>query len=520
MSLDGWLVIGAAGLLIALLGVWARRSPRRLVAILAIGAAAAAAALLPTDEWLVQRLTILHEGNSERTLQALFGRGHIRDGLVNLWHDASPGQVLPIIAGIRLNLAATVLFVGGLLLAVTEVLRPTRAGMAFLLLLGVSSPLVILPAFSELPSALVNLYFVAALLPARLIARGEATGALRLGSATLLGALAVLMVRARLEMLILVVPGGAVLLAPLLGMAPAAARIENRTVAFCGWLMGHPARLVAAVALCLVAERGVQNVARGHASWAAAAFNPFDLVVFRLPAVIAEASSLGLALLCCLGWFYALKRWRAYAGLSISLLILGRLYLSASHGVDAETFRYLTYIGAALLLLSALGVEQLRLAITARLDGRTLPRAWVAALALLCIPFGGDVDDQFRLLAPAESDAEQREARFLANQLLERRDCTFVAPVADVAGPMVLVLRAGEDRRIVSSLDEASELAPASGCTLLYAGLDCHLVDGLDCSGHAGDVVASEHFVAERYSDNREYGFMTSHITLRLRRLR
>jgi len=452
-----------------------------LIAGLAVGV------FLDPQELDPSLITILHEGNTEHVIRALWGSGHhgpLWDAA--RWAVSSLGgyeNVLPIRVIVTVNLSLAALNLMGLVLAARLALKQWPVALLIGLTVALS-PLFINSALSELSAQLVLTLC---------LAMGAALAALQSARSLSLVALALLTIALGLIRAEWVLAGGLISSA-----AIAVPHLEARK-AGPPWL--GP---VAALALFAAVFWGAPMLLEGErASYLTQGLTPTDWGPLAMPVVYAMGLGLGLL---GLGLFGAVKmlqesRW---IGVPLALVLLTRMYTEASHRGQApyETLRY-----AQLMLPLVLGCAVLgwRVALeqtpwTGRARALFIGALVVLHLAPLGEPVAQALFPHHHLAsgplyeAPLDRD-QQREARALVELIEERSDCVAVAVSARdpkptdpiegwdyvfFGGPLAGPLTAGRD---VTRLPAHLKNLGSPRCARFFSGLDCHVEGYEGCDG-------------------------------------
>ncbi len=424
-------------------------------------------------------ITLLHEGNTEHVIRALWGSGHHGP----LWDAARWGlssvggyeELLPIRVIVTLNLLLAAMNVVAIILAARLVTG--RWWAALLVGLTVStSPLFINSALSELSSQLILTIG---------LAMGAAIASLGRERAWATIALVLLTASLGLVRAEWALAGGLITLAAL-----AVPWFEGRTV--------EPRWLAPALAVVLgiAAWWGAPMILEGErATYLGQGLNPTDWGPLVAPLVYAMGMGLGLVGLMIIGAgrLLTLGRW---VGVPLALVVLTRMYTEASHRGQApyETLRYAQLM---LPLVVACGLVGWRVLLAEVTWTGTRRSALIGAVVVLHLaplgePLARAVFPHHHLAssplygAPLDRD-QQREARALIALIEETSDCAAVAVSARdpkptdpiegwdyvfFGGPIAGPLTAERDPERLST--HLKNLGSAR-CARFFSGLDCHV---------------------------------------------
>lgn len=471
------------------------------VGLAAAGLAGGAALLtaLPDTALPADALVALHEGRGTLALAHLRGHGV---------HAGQPyREVLAALSGdtphlrdaVRLHLAAALAGLGVLFGLLRH--APTR-GVAVLalaaLVIGRPFPNALL---SEVPATVV--WWATWLAIAGLaLHRGDRPD--RVGAAALLAASAAVLLGTRPEMTLLPL---AVAVSPWVGppLVATARRLHARALA------APTSTAIAAVALtaALQAAGYAFTGAAQPVGWALHAINPLSPTVIAVPVDLADA---GVPVLFVgLATAGAVATLRApTAAVVVAGVVLARLYLSASHGVAWERFRYGLLLHGLLPLAVLVGAP-----VVARwASDRGVPRPILAALAALALVarVPGGPGPRWNGPDPRVLGIPQQEVHALVRLTDAHPTCAIVAPTrrdgcrdARCAWDWTWVPPDAPPRPL-APLDGAPPPLPADApCTLLWHGVDCGL-DGARCDAPPGDPVARTVPFPRLYVDPDEYG--------------
>lgn len=524
-----FLALALAALALGAACAWAAlgadRAANALAAFALLGALGWAAVEL-AEPSLARDLTVLHEGGSARTLDAIYGLDQHAGWL---WRDAARSPVrrageLPVAALLRVNLALASLSAAALaVLAAVATGRPVAAAVALLLL--ASSRGFWNGALSETPAPAVW-FAMASAVPAWSILddahkRPPQHHLLALASIAASGALAA---GVRAEFAIYAAPFALLAVAVFVAGAPALDPAWALVRGALARMLRAPWPLRLAVAFGLLAFTGLSPYLDFHARlWLAAAA---PTLAPRAPVALLTVTPAPAAALALLGCVRLAQGGAARALFAAATAGLFGVYLVASHGVGWEMLRY----GA----MGAMGVWLAAVAGWLALEDVAAARAWhpawrssLAMVPLFFVPGPGSVDPS----GPGWWDADargrprpwlrladqthQREARIVVQALTEAPDCLFVARArrsGDPHGAMELVTfgRGRAPRPAPAGATVRSLRAGSRRCVHYVRTLDCDLL-GPASAACADDLrgAVEEFAVRERaalYSDPGEYG--------------
>jgi hypothetical protein len=277
--------------------------------------------------------------------------------------------------------------------------------------------------------------------------------------------------------------------------------------------------------------------------WVVTGLNPLHLGILQLPIFLTTVLPLVFAVLLVLGFLHGVRRWRAFFGLPLAVLLLWGVYHRASHEAPREAFRYLCLIIPPLLLLVAVGWRELSDLAARRSWGRGWERPALLAMILLALVPPGHGRAGLFGLPRAETDGYralpismdlQREVRGLLALRDGHPDCLVAAPVTRSRGGP----ERGQAHRLVlfhpdwaaperlagdDGLGEALRRAGTDACVLLYLGLDCNLAEAEGCERYLEpgmERVGEQVFPAAMYNDELEWGGTRAEVRLRVFRVR
>jgi hypothetical protein len=533
-------------LLIAVALLWGRHAGRRLclasgfvsVSVLtAIYLMTVQARHIPID-WI----TILHEGLERKSIMHLYARGAHAGGNFAFVLAAIAGGHAPnlhdvVWLNLLLALVNAVIFfhVG---LRVTGVIWAIVWTLVFAL-----NPATFLASFSELPTNLLALYFLAGTIAWAVVQ--DPLGQPRIARAAAYGLCAVLTLLAgltRLDAALL----GAVALALPAGQALAGSgdwsAMDRRLRAGCVRLLAgldeHP---VAVVALCVV---GVWLAFAGL-PWALAGrsetsgiypFNPSFLALFVFLPML--ALPIGVSIATVFGFIHAIRYFARFGGLALSLFILVRAYFAAENQYF-EAGRYLSYVLPAIFLLGLFGKGELE-----DLARRSWRPNWCRAarvgylMAWFTLPLPGIAElyarPEYRLdggFAQLLLDRNtQREVRYLMALTENNPQCVFVGRAIDdrhgdptaateygyvlFGAPLAEPIEVSEKE--ISLEDLIARYASGAACVRLYYGGDCNLTFGDRCKQFVAGrrLVDEQRFWSRPYNTPLQFGYGAPEIVL------
>lgn len=472
-------------------------------------------------------ITVLQEGRSARNIRQLYGLGtHAGagfDALVGLVGGHGP-TTLPAV--VRVNLALFAVDTVVLFFLARHVLCSWWASLAFAAAYTCNLN-TINAVFSETPAMLWTLLVWLAPTVAAVVADGAAAPRLRRLAVACLGVLVVLATGVRTEALVLGIPALAIAVAC---VVEAEGRLQSgldnvgdrlRTIV-AGPL---PAFLAAATALLALEYLPITDAWR----YPMAALRPLDFSFLTWLQAIALLFPFAIVVLFVLGLVHGVRRWFAFLLLPISLLVLLKVYASASHGAFLDKFRYLALVTPFVLLLGLFGFREL----SSWAERLAWPAWWKRLAVLLLVatvpawnPWQRELFGRRQELpgvttaAPFLARNQQTEVRYLLDLVARYPDCVFIAktPRAESAADVRIGYRwlvfGGPVRRLVETEGAgpaeriATELAPDAPCVLFYRSMDCDLAEFGDCTAETSGRIALEERVLENlpYSEIYEYG--------------
>jgi hypothetical protein len=534
----------ALALLIVVAVAWGRHGRRRF--LVASGFITVLAVTLiylqmvrPSDipiDWI----TIIHEGTGYKSILHLYMRA--------VHADVSFKCLLPAVLGPQPGLHDVVWL--NMLLALVNAVIFLHVALYFTgatwavvwTLVFALNPATFLAAFSELPTGVLNLYFLAGVIGWATLTDPLYQPRVIRGSGYVLCALFTLFAAfTRVEVaLIGVVALGLHAACTVLGsgtLSDAWTRLLEACERPLVFLSQHPG--VVAI-LCLAglyfSQAGLPWEFMGGRAEVSGVypFNP-SIVTFHffLPMLLLP---IGVAVATFFGFIHAIIHFRRFGGLALSLLVLIRMYFAAQDQFY-ETGRYLSYLFPAIFLLGLFGKDQLY-----EIARRWSPN-WYHATRVVFImvwftrPFPGAPD--FFLKPEYDWGAgfsqvlldlnTQREVRHLLSVTEENSECVFVGRVVIIqegfrVAPEYAYVVFGKPvtEPIVVPEKEASleeviaRHAAAASCIRLYYGGDCNLTFADRCEQFvAGRRLLDEHrFWSRLYNNPHDYGYAEGEVVL------
>ena len=550
MSLQAiiWLTanLTALVLLVVILERWTRDRPRARRRVL-IGAAAAlaggAALFVVTGPQTIPTgwVAVLMEGRSIRNIRQLYGRGaHFGSGFdsLNEWVLGSDPISLPEI--VHVNVCLAVINAVVFLVLARQVLPAWWAAIGFTALYALNLN-TLNAAVSETPAMLWTTYFLASCLAGAVIADRHAGVGLRRLSLAALALLAWLASLLRRELLVIGGPAVAVALMRELGWDAQLEQALRRLGRWLVGLLGGPLWVLLAVLALLMSVQFLPWL--GRASYLVDGLAPLNVSFLMLPQKLAVYLPVGLIALFVLGLAYTLRRWRVFLLLPVTVLMLFKVYASATQGL-LEGFRYNTFLTPVVCVIALFGYRELAL-LAQRWDW---PHWWRRAAAVVLVlsmtawqPFGPREVFGRRHVLPGLASAEpllgrnqQTEVRYMLDLVARYPHCALLTKVprdeSDTDRPVEYrwvafgaplpnyreMVYAGERPEEVGA-----RLAPEASCVLFYRSLDCHLLETDGCAPEiAGRTPLEEHVLADlQYSDIDSYGGHAAELRLGVYRL-
>lgn len=541
--------VTAVLLLVVVVVAWGRHRGRRAIASIgllgSVGVAIAYLSQVRAADIPIAWLTVLHYGSEETSIAHLYGRGaHV---------GANFPLVVALIAGaaritlhdvVRMNLGLALVNLVAFFCIATRV-QSVWWAIPWTLVFACNVA-TFMASFSELPSNLLHLYFLAGVVGWVTLNDSEPQPRwVRAAAALLLGALTVLMASTRPEMGLTGCVALGVWAAHALlgdgGWATCTAHLRaalQRAVSFLG---RHPAIVglfCFAGWLISFGAFGIGCGSYGLRTGLSALYpiNPtFLLGFFLLPAI---GVPVAVAMAAFAGTAYAAFHFRRFGGLALAAVVTVNLYLAAPLGFY-EVVRYTSYFIGIVLLLGLFG----RAALDELSTRRAWPERWRAfamvlyVMAWFTLPALGTLDPYLRPEYHASGGFPQllldrntqREVRFLVAQTHNNPDCVFVArAIENHADPnrqpvweYILFGAPIEQPIIVPERDlglEATIARHAAGatCVRLYHGEDCNLTFTDRCREFVAgrEIADEERFWSEPYNDPRGRGYAAPELVL------
>jgi hypothetical protein len=550
LSAEGWgselatLNLIAAVTLVGLALAWGRHGRRWLFVASGFTTVVAVTLLY----WLTVRpsdipidwVTVLHHSLGRKTIMHLYTRG-VHAGLNFAFILSAVAAGHPTLHDVVwLNLLLALVNAAIFLHLAVYVTGPAWA-IPWTLVFALN-PATFLASFSELPTNLLALYFLAAVIAwAVLIDPLPQPRVLRGVAYALCAVLSVLVALTRFEVAFL----GAVALAVHAGYALLGSDVWSaawRRLRSAGeWLLvffsDHPA---AVAVLCLVGVwlswAGLPGLV-GRAPVAGLyPFNPsiLSLYVF-LPMLLLP---IGVSIAILFGCIPAIERFRQFGGLALSLFVLVRMYFAAEYQYF-EMGRYLSYILPAIFLLGLFGKAQFD-----DMASRWHPNWRRAArigylMAWFTLPLPGMAEYYERpeyhrnggfsqLLLDLNT---QREVRYLMALTEKNPQCVFVSRVVEdqhgnprvathydyiaFGAPLVEPILVPEKEVPLEQF--VARYASGAPCVRLYSGGDCNLNFADHCRSFvAGRRLVEEYrFWSRPYNNPLQSGYGAPEIVLR-----
>lgn len=511
------------------------RLPLLVAALAVLSSGAVTAWLTHAFEVPTAWVTVLQEGTGETNVRHLYGRGmHAGPNAEWLVSLLGPGVILRSI--VRANLVLATANVA--LFAAIAWFVHRRAILALVFALAFAFDLAFVHgAVSELPSQLLVSFFLLGVVAAHVWTTAEDTGTKDAALGALI-ALAVLAALTRIETAVVSAPAAALAVTQ---RVVGSARVD-------GWARATHARIAAAAEWSKarwlgLAAAGLALWVAGHATVGAFGLSkhaeaavdglsPVNVRFLSLPLALTHVLPAGVVLLAAFGVVHGFRNLRRFFFLPISLLVLYRTYVSSSHGVFYELFRYLTMLSPLAVFFALFGWREI-----AHLAKRV---GWVrwrgAALALVIAlaamgPAPGS-RDSFRV-GDYLRDADARqilltrdlqiEARWMLDLVDRYPECAFVTRTSNppherhdrrhhyllFGRPLdgeVALSRFPTDAAEVTA--RYTDLHRPIRCIRIYRGLDCDHESTAGCEAEIGSRAPLEEAetAALPYRDIPEYG--------------
>ena len=520
---------------------------RRHVRIGVVGFAFAGACWALIGEGLpIQWVVALHEGATSHNVAQVLGDGHHGELVYQWWALLAGATMEPKLASLAaLNLGAWLLATCGWFAVAWRICRSGMAA-AGMTLVVMGSPPAINAALSESTAALLALLsllgvagFQYTRMPSR---RARVFGIFVMFCLTTAAALV------RYETVIV---GAPCLLASI-----AAGAATHDTFAWwlrlrrriAEWIPRAPAARVVFIALVLgiAAESwrlGIGVLRPAHDT-------PPDTWIWSgFQAILPHSVQFSFALwwtlpgafvaVLTLGWWQALRRPFAHAGLAFSIPLLASVYVAAAHGDEQGAFleiqRYLASLLPLLLLLAAVGWRTVAEWI---MEG-TFRRQHLAAVSFVAllgavtlrtlpiaprqpVPWSASIAEHGWPRVPLDHDV-QREVRWLLQALKEHPRCSVIIPLDPAISRRFggsrgfeVLSNGGAETVEAASIQAVAEQVKAGRvfaaregqeCALAYHGLDCNVAGADPCAGLFDGLtpLREERFVSRPYNVQEEY---------------
>jgi len=532
----------ALALLVPVVLAWARHPRRRL--LVASGCATVLAVILiylatvrPSDipiDWI----TIIHEGLGYQNILHLYTNGvHAGANFKFVVAAVAAGPVPNLHDVVWLNLLLAlinaVIFLH-LAMHVTGLLWALVWTLVFAL-----NPATFQGSFSELPTNLLALYFLAGVIAWVTLNDQSAQPRVIRAAAYLLCVVLTLLVGltrsevAFIGVLALTLHAGYILLGPdtwsALGQRLRLAC--QRPLAF---LADHPA---AVAVLCVLSvwltQAGLPGLGRSECA-GLYPFNPsiFSLYVF-LPMLLLP---IGVSIAVLFGFMHSIIHFRRFGGLALSLFVLVRTYFAAQNEFF-EAGRYLSYILPAIFLLGLFGKPQFDEMV------RSWSPNWRRAVAIAYVmtwftrPPPGAPEFYLRFAYDRSGGFSQvlldrntqREVRHLLTVTEKNPQCVFVGRVVEsfnhpdlppqyayavFGGPVAQPIFVSEKG---AKLDDViARFAAGAVCARLYYGGDCNLTYLDHCTEFVAgrQLVDEERFWSRPFNNQFDFGYGAPEIVL------
>ncbi|MEO8601954.1 MAG: hypothetical protein ABI629_05205 [bacterium] len=528
-----WLAANAILLLLLVAVLFGRASgPRQTryvaVALLSIvGLGVALAVFVPALP--IGWTTVLMEGRSIRNFGQLYGKGaHVGVGF-DLLADALTGQdARTLSALVRTNVCLAVLNAITLFWLAWHVLRAWWAALAVAALYAANLN-TLHAALSETPAMLWTAYFwIGCIAGAAVIDPQPARPwrrALALACLALAAGLAALL---RRELLVIGLPAVALASAHAFGWSGVVERLAARGAAALRALFSGPLWRLLLVAAVL----GLAHMRPwiGHISYLLDGIDPFLWTFLWLPLKLAVFLPVGFVALFLLGTIHGLRHWASFLLLPLSLLVLYKVYASATQGA-LENFRYMTFLTPVAFFMALFGYREL-----IEWAARWQWPPWWQRPALLLLALGLAVWQPLgtrelfgrhqhlpgmTAAEPLLGRNQQSEVRYLLDVVRRYPTCALLAksPYADTVStttpryrwvafgaPLPRPLEQPHNGEAPETLARA--LLPDAPCVLFYRSLDCNLTETDGCIPELRGRQPIEELALENlpYSDIRSYG--------------
>lgn len=530
----GILHLVALALLLVCLATWSRDPDRRrlvrvggltVLAIVAVYLLAVDPEDIPID-WV----TLIHEGLGYKNIRHLYGLA-VHAGtnftVVTSALADGPHPTLRDVVWLNLLLAmVNAVFFLCVARAATGWVWAAVWTLAYAL-----NPATFLAAFSELPTNVLALYFLAAAIGWAVLVDPSSPRPARLAGLALCAIMTLFSALTREEVGIVGLAALAVWVVPIL-IGPASWEAGWRRLAAAGehllaFLAARPGLLVAGCVVGLViSQTGLPWFGRALAA-GLYPFNPsfLNFFVFLTMLLLPAGVAIGIAA----GFVVATRHFRLFGGLALSLFLLIRAYLAAQDQYY-ETGRYLSYIFPALFLLGAIGSQRLVawLRPNTALWARALLVAFVMSWFTRALPGTPDfwLQPEYhwnRGFSEVLLDLNtQKEIRHLLRVTEENPECVFVArvvetfvdpkvnPVYDyavfgkpMAQPIFVPVKDATLEQVIE------RYAGDAACVRLYFGGDCNLNFADDCAEFVAGrrLLTEDRYWSRVYNNPHDYGY-------------
>jgi len=501
-------------------------------------------------------ITILHEGCGLQNINHLYGAG-VHAGPNFFWItqllDVPPVQRLQSIVclNIALTLANSVIF-----FVLTRSILGSLPVAAILTAIFSTSFVTRVTAVSELPSAVLTLYFWMGIIAAATINRNlaqrldakERSPLHLFGAVLLLFMVTIVAALTRLEYagfgIVALVTVILRLWAGEKHLDALQQNILNHVVKFC---RNFSIRSLITILALLLGSSFVFSKATSFAAgfgfeWEAflSGANPFELSFLNLPFFLFNDIPLTGILLFILGTIYMLRYWRRFCLLPVALIILYKIYYQASHQAFFEMIRYMTILNPLILFISIWGWKELeRLSAKHNWNAGWRRLTLVFLIILLFVPPNNGNPLTSRQARAARYEGSrilidrnlQREVQYLLNLTTRYPQSLLISRFTAAThgrdrGTLFHTVLFGSGVRapiIIRQSDQPlSEIAQnANGdfsSVLFYHGLDCNLDHGPGCHDAAeqGTLLEEKVFANLPYNDPDERGGHTPEIRLQV----
>ncbi len=492
-------------------------------------------------------ITILQEGRTMRNVQQLYGlAAHSGTGFTMLidWLTDHDVATLPAVVAANLTLWAVnaILFV----LIADATLCIWWASLAFTVAYAANANTVH-AAFSETPAMLWSSYFwLGCIAGSAIDDEAHVSPTARRITLVCVALLALLAALLRVELLVIAAPAVTIACAKVFGWEAWMRRAARAALGWLAALIGGPLwAFVMVVAALLLLDRLPWSL---QTRWFLAGVQPVNFSFLSLPLRLAVFLPWGMIALFVLGLIYAVRRWVGFVLLPFTVIMLFKVYASASHGAFFEIFRYLTFLTPVVCFLALFGFREL-----AAWAARWAWPPWWRRIAVLVFaltftvwnPPGASKElfgrgQQLSGLTPMPRPIaalsvpllgwnQQTEVRYLLDLIARYPSCVFVVKAtradatfdassgfrwAVIGRPVPRYRELADDER--SPAQVADALAPGAPCVLFYRGLDCNLADTDGCRAEIDGRAPLEERVLENlpYNDIKEYGAHRAEIHL------